>query len=510
MKKVSSVFWITVALVLAAVVFGVAAPASFEEATANLQAFLTSSFGWYYLLLVTIIVLFCVFLIFSPVGTIKLGKADEKPEFSNASWFAMLFSAGMGIGLVFWGAAEPLSHFMAPPLAEGGTPEAQKEALRYTFFHWGLHGWGIYALVALALAYFQFRKNEPGLISSTLKPILGKSMNGPLGTLVDALAVFATVIGVATTLGFGAAQINGGLSYLFDIPNNFTVQSIIVAVVTVLFILSAWSGLGKGIKYLSNTNMILAIILFVLMFILGPAVLIMNMFTDSLGGYIQNIVQMSFRIAPLNGEHRTWINNWTIFYWAWWISWSPFVGIFIARVSRGRTIREFMVGVLLMPSLVSFLWFSVFGTSAIEVQKAGNIDLSSFATEEVLFAILGEFPWSTLLSIVVIILVSTFFITSADSATFVLGMQSTYGSLTPPNSVKVVWGIAQSAIALILLYSGGLQALQNSLIVAALPFSIILLLMMVSLYRSLAQEKKDLGLYFKPKRPKEKKTEERA
>ena len=510
MKNVSNVFWITVALVLATVVFGVAAPASFEEATANLQAFLTSTFGWYYLILVTIIVIFCVFLIFSPVGTIKLGKADEKPEFSNASWFAMLFSAGMGIGLVFWGAAEPLSHFITPPLAEGGTPEAQKEAMRYTFFHWGLHGWGIYALVALALAYFQFRKDEPGLISSTLKPILGKSMNGPLGTLVDVLAVFATVIGVATTLGFGAAQINGGLSYLFDIPNNFTVQSIIVAVVTVLFILSAWSGLGKGIKYLSNTNMILAIILFVLMFILGPAVLIMNMFTDSLGGYIQNIVQMSFRIAPLNGEHRNWINNWTIFYWAWWISWSPFVGIFIARVSRGRTIREFMIGVLLMPSLVSFLWFSVFGTSAIEVQKAGNIDLSSFATEEVLFAILAEFPWSTILSIVVIILVSTFFITSADSATFVLGMQSTYGSLTPPNSVKVVWGIAQSAIALILLYSGGLQALQNSLIVAALPFSIILLLMMVSLYRSLVQEKKDLGLYFKPKRPKEKKTEELA
>ena len=507
MKNVSNVFWITVALVLATVVFGVAAPASFEEATANLQAFLTSTFGWYYLILVTIIVIFCVFLIFSPVGTIKLGKADEKPEFSNASWFAMLFSAGMGIGLVFWGAAEPLSHFITPPLAEGGTPEAQKEAMRYTFFHWGLHGWGIYALVALALAYFQFRKDEPGLISSTLKPILGKSMNGPLGTLVDVLAVFATVIGVATTLGFGAAQINGGLSYLFDIPNNFTVQSIIVAVVTVLFILSAWSGLGKGIKYLSNTNMILAIILFVLMFILGPAVLIMNMFTDSLGGYIQNIVQMSFRIAPLNGEHRNWINNWTIFYWAWWISWSPFVGIFIARVSRGRTIREFMIGVLLMPSLVSFLWFSVFGTSAIEVQKAGNIDLSSFATEEVLFAILAEFPWSTILSIVVIILVSTFFITSADSATFVLGMQSTYGSLTPPNSVKVVWGIAQSAIALILLYSGGLQALEISLIAAALPFSFIILLMMISLYRSLAQEKKDLSLYFKPK---EKKTEERA
>ena len=510
MKKVSNVFWIAIALVLAALVFGVAAPESFEEATANLQAFLTTSFGWYYLLLVTIILIFCVFLIFSPVGTIKLGKADEKPEFSNITWFSMLFSAGMGIGLVFWGAAEPLSHYMTPPLAEAGTPEAQKEALRYTFFHWGIHGWAIYAIVALALAYSQFRKNEPGLISSTLKPVLGKSMNGPLGTLVDVFAVFATVIGVATTLGFGAAQINGGLSNLFGIPNNFTIQSIIVAIATVLFILSAWSGLGKGIKYLSNTNMILAVMLFLLMFIVGPSILTLNMFTDTLGGYIQNIVQMSFRIAPLNEGHRAWINDWTIFYWAWWISWSPFVGIFIARVSRGRTIREFMIGVLLLPSLVSFLWFSVFGTAAIGVQNAGAIDLTGFATEEVLFAILGEYPLSTLLSIVVIILVSTFFITSADSATFVLGMQTTYGSLTPPNSVKVAWGIAQSAIALILLYSGGLQALQNSLIVAALPFSLVILLMMVSLYRSLAQEKKDLGLYFKPKRPKEKKTEERA
>ncbi|KMY46577.1 glycine/betaine ABC transporter permease [Bacillus sp. FJAT-27916] len=510
MKKVSNVFWITVAIVLAAVVFGVAAPASFEEATANLQSFLTTSFGWYYLILVTIIVIFCVFLIFSPVGTIRLGKADDRPEFSNASWFAMLFSAGMGIGLVFWGAAEPLSHFMTPPLADGGTPEAHKEAMRYTFFHWGIHAWGIYAIVALALAYFQFRKNEPGLISATLKPVLGKRMDGPLGTIVDVLAVFATVIGVATTLGFGAAQINGGLSFMFGIPNSFGVQAIIIAIVTVLFILSAWSGLGKGIKYLSNANMVLASLLFLLMFIVGPAILTLNMFTDTLGGYIQNIVQMSFRIAPLNEEHRSWINGWTIFYWAWWISWSPFVGIFIARVSKGRTIRQFMIGVLLLPALVSFLWFSVFGTSAIEVQNAGNVDLTNFATEEVLFAVLSEFPWSTILSIIVIILVSTFFITSADSATFVLGMQTTYGSLTPANTVKVVWGIAQSAIALILLYSGGLQALQNSLIAAAFPFSLIIVLMMISLYRSLSQEKKELGLYFKPKRPEEGTKEERA
>ncbi|OCA88688.1 glycine/betaine ABC transporter permease [Bacillus sp. FJAT-27225] len=507
MKKISNVFWISVAVILVAVIFGVAAPNSFEEATANLQVFLTSTFGWYYLILVTIIVVFCVFLIFSPVGAIKLGKPDEKPEFSKASWFAMLFSAGMGIGLVFWGAAEPLSHFMNPPLAEAGTAEANKEAMRYTFFHWGIHAWGIYAIVALSLAYFNFRKGEPGLISATLKPVLGKkAMEGNLGTVIDVFAVVATVVGVASTLGFGAAQINGGLSYLFGIPNNFTVQFIIVAVVTVLFTISASTGLAKGIKILSNANMYIALGLLILIFIAGPTILILNMFTDSLGGYIQNIVQMSFRIAPFNEEHRSWINSWTIFYWAWWISWAPFVGIFIARVSRGRTIREFVIGVLLLPAIVSFIWFAVFGTTAIEVQKAVSADLSQLATEEVLFAIFNELPWTNILSIIAIALVGIFFITSADSATFVLGMQTTYGSLTPPNSVKVTWGIAQSLVALVLLYSGGLQALQNTLIGVAFPFSFIIILMMISLYRSLVKEKEELGLYLKPK-PRKKKEE---
>ncbi|MEL4026016.1 glycine betaine uptake BCCT transporter [Lysinibacillus endophyticus] len=500
MKKISNVFWISVIVVFIAAIFGVAAPESFEKTTGNIQEFLTSSFGWYYLILVTVIALFCIFLIFSPVGVIRLGKQDEKPEFSRASWFAMLFSAGMGIGLVFWGAAEPLSHFVDPPLAEPSTDAAYKEAMRYTFFHWGIHAWGIYAIVALVLAYFNFRKGEPGLISATLKPVLGKkAMDGILGTIVDVLAVVATVVGVATTLGFGATQINGGLSFLFGIPSNFTVQLIIVAIVTVLFIISAATGLGKGIQILSNANMYLAVALLILMFIVGPTILILNMFTDSLGGYIQNIVQMSFRIAPLNDEHRSWINDWTIFYWAWWISWAPFVGIFIARVSRGRTIREFVIGVLLLPTVVSFIWFTVFGTSAIEVQKAIPTDISSLATEEVLFAIFNELPWSTILSIVAIALVSTFFITSADSATFVLGMQTTNGSLTPPTAVKLTWGVAQSLIALVLLFSGGLQALQNALIIAAFPFSFIIILMMISLYRSLAKDKKELGLYHKPK-----------
>ncbi|MDH5159412.1 glycine betaine uptake BCCT transporter [Heyndrickxia oleronia] len=507
MKNISSVFWVSVAILLIAVVYGVAAPNNFETITSNIQTFLTSRFGWYYLILVSLIVIFCIFLILSPIGAITLGKPNDKPEYSTVSWFAMLFSAGMGIGLVFWGAAEPLSHFATnPPLSEPGSDDALKESMRFTFFHWGLHAWGIYALIALALAYFNFRKGEPGLISSTLTPILGKYASGKIGGLIDILAVLATVIGVATTLGFGAAQINGGLSFLFDIPNNFKVQLIIIGVVTVLFIISAWSGLGKGIKYLSNTNLVLAILLLILMFTAGPTLLILNLFTDTLGKYLQNIIQMSFRIAPLNSENRDWINSWTIFYWAWWISWSPFVGIFIARVSKGRTIRQFLIGVLLAPSIVSFIWFAVFGTASIHVQQQGRIDLTVLKTEEVLFGVFENVPMTTILSIIALILIAIFFITSADSATFVLGMQTTYGSLHPPNSVKLTWGILQSLVAVILLYSGGLQGLQNALIIAAFPFSIIIILMIISLYKSLMKERRDLRLYVRAK-PIKKKTE---
>ena len=505
MNKISNVFWISLAILLIAVIFGVAAPTSFESVTSNVESFITSSFGWYYLILVSVIVAFCLFLIFSPVGNIRLGKVGERPEYSKPTWFAMLFSAGMGIGLVFWGAAEPISHFAAsPPLAEPGSDAALKDAMRFTFFHWGIHAWAIYALVALCLAYFNFRKDAPGLISATLGPILGKYSKGKIATLIDVIAVSATVVGVATTLGFGAAQINGGLAFLFGIPKNFTIQLIIIIIVTVLFLMSAWSGLSKGIKYLSNANMYFAILLLILVFVLGPSMLILNMFTDTIGGYIQNIVGMSFRIAPLKLQQREWINSWTIFYWAWWISWSPFVGIFIARVSRGRTIREFLIGVLLLPTIVSFIWFAVFGMTAIDVQQTANVDLTHFATEEVLFVIFNELPFSSILSVLAIVLIAMFFITSADSATFVLGMQTTYGSLTPPNIVKLTWGTFLAAMAAILLYSGGLNALQNALIIAAFPFSIIMILMMLSLYKALNREKKELGLTLRPKELKKK------
>lgn len=492
MKKVTNVFWITLALVIVTVLFGAIVPEGFESVTANMQAFITTTFGWYYLIIVGLMVVFTLFLIFSPYGKIRLGKDTDRPAYSRPTWFAMLFSAGMGIGLVFWGAAEPLSHYaVSSPTGETGTDQAFRDSMRYTFFHWGLHAWAIYAIVALALAYFQFRKGEPGLISATLKPIFGDKMSGPWGVVVDVFAVFATVVGVATTLGFGAVQISGGLAYLLGIEVSYPLQVIIIAVVTVLFIASAWTGLSKGIKYLSNTNMVLAIALLIGVVVLGPTLLIFNMFTDSLGAYLQNIVRMTFRAAPLDGESRDWINGWTIFYWAWWISWAPFVGIFIARVSKGRTIREFLTGVLLLPSLVSFFWFSAFGSTAINVQKSG-INLSGLATEEVLFATFNELPFATILSIIAIVLISTFFITSADSATFVLGMQTTGGSMNPDNSVKIIWGIAQSLIAVILLAANGLTALQNALIIAALPFSFIMVLMMISTVKALQLERKRL------------------
>lgn len=501
MKKLGTVFWGSVVLTLAAVLIGLIAPKMFEQVTANIQAFLTTNFGWYYLLIVAAIVAFCIFLILSPIGSIRLGKRTDRPEYSNLSWFAMLFSAGMGIGLVFWGAAEPLSHFaISSPSAELGSQKALRDSLRYTFFHWGISAWAVYGVVALALAYFQFRKGAPGLLSATLQPILGEKTKGPIGHIIDIIAVFATVVGVATTLGLGAKQINGGLTFLTGIPNSFLVQMVIIVIVTILFIISASTGLDKGIQILSNTNLYVAIALLLFTLILGPTVKIMNGFTTGLGEYLQNAIQMSLRTAPNNPEGRAWINSWTIFYWAWWMSWSPFVGIFIARISKGRTIREFLMGVILLPTIVSAFWFATFGMTSMNVYLTKAKSLVDLPTEQVLFGVFEHLPLGSLLSVVAMIVVAIFFITSADSATFVLGMQTTGGSLNPNFRVKLIWGVLQAAIASSLLFSGGLQALQNAAIIVAFPFSIVILMMMYSLYTSLMKERRELGLYVRPKR----------
>lgn len=503
MKKVSSVFLYSTGILALLVIIGILAPKTLENVTTNVQEFISSAFGWYYLIIVTIFLIICLYLFITPVGRIKLGKQDDKPEFSRPTWIAMLFSAGMGIGLVFYGSAEPISHFaVSSPTGVTGTPQAVKDALRFTFFHWGLHAWAIYGMVALILAYFSFRKNQPVTISATLKPIFGDRIHGKLGKTIDILAILSTVFGVATTLGFGAAQINGGLSYLYGVPSNYWIQFIIIIVLTILFIGSALSGIGKGIKILSNANMLLAFLLLLMMFIIGPTMFILNIFTDTIGGYLQNLPNMSFRIAPLNAENRQWINAWTIFYWAWWIAWSPFVGIFIARISKGRSIREFVFNVLLLPSVFGFFWFATFGGTAISLEARGIANISELALEESLFAVFANYPLGTVMSIVAMILIMIFFVTSADSGTYVLAMMSMNGDHNPSNRIKIIWGVLLALIATVLLYSGGLLALQNAMIIAALPFSLIMIFMIISLLKSLNQETKELNkiFYSKPSR----------
>lgn len=499
-KKLSSVFTYSIIITAIVVLLGAIFPTQFNEIGTNITGWITEYFGWYYMIIVALMIFFCVFLIFSPIGKLKLGQPEDKPEFNTISWFAMLFSAGMGIGLVFWGAAEPISHFVSPPSGDPQSATAYKEALRGAFMQWGFHAWAVYGVVALALAYFQFRKNEPALISKTLRPIFGNKVDGPLGTIIDVVSVFATIGGVAVSLGLGAMQIAGGLNYLFDIPNNIVTQGIIILIVTILFLISAWSGLSRGIQYLSNANISIAgfILLFVL--IVGPTVLILNMLTSSTGEYLNTLLFNMFDTAPLDPQKNEWMKSWTFFQLAWWISWSPFVGIFIARVSKGRSIREFVSGVLLAPVLVSLVWFAAFGVLGIETAKK-TPKIFDMPPETALFGVFNEVPLGFVLSIVTLLLIATFFITSADSATFVLGMQTTFGSLNPSVIVKVIWGIAQALIAFILLFSGGdngLNALQNMAIMTALPFSIIVLCMMVSFYKDANQERKFLGLTLSP------------
>ncbi|MDU0450724.1 BCCT family transporter [Staphylococcus chromogenes] len=502
-KKFSPVFIFSSIIVFAIVLVGVLIPKQFGGITSAITAWITSTLGWYYLILTTVIVFFCVFLIFSPIGKLKLGRPNDKPEFNTVSWFAMLFSAGMGIGLVFYGAAEPLAHFASPPNADPKSTEAFTESLRSTFFHWGFHAWAVYGVVALALAYSQFRKGEPGLLSKTLRPILGGRVDGPIGTLIDVLAVFATVVGVAVSLGMGALQIAGGLHYLFNIPNNIITQAIIIVVVTILFIMSAWSGLSKGIQYLSNLNIGLGTVLLIAALFIGPTILILNMLTSSTGSLLNSFLFNSFDAAATNPQKREWMASWTLYYWGWWLSWSPFVGVFIARVSKGRSIREFISGVLLVPVIVSFIWFSVFGVLGIETAKKHK-EIFDMSVETQLFGVFHHLPMGMVLSIIALLLIASFFITSADSATFVLGMQTTFGSQNPSSFVKVTWGVAQSLIAFVLLLSGGgdgeagLTALQNAAIISALPFSFVVILMMISFYKDANKERKFLGLTLTP------------
>lgn len=491
-KKDNAVFYISLILTIGIVTWSIVNQDYFSRFANSLLNFLTNKFGWLYLTSMFIFVIFAVVLAFSKYGNIKLGSEDSKPEYSTKSWFGMLFGAGMGIGLVFWGVAEPISHFVNPANGiQAGTPQAFNFAMKSSFMHWGLHPWANYSIIGLALAYFQFRKGKPGLISSIFIPIFGeKRINGPIGKTIDILAVFATVAGVATSLGLGTMQINSGLNYLFDIPETRLVQIIIIGVITVLYIWTAVSGIDKGIKFLGDMNLILAFTLLILTILLGPTLKVINSLTNGIGLYLNNFISDSLHIEAMGDN--SWTNAWTIFYWAWWIAWAPFVGTFIARISKGRTIREFIGGVMLAPALVSLIWFAAFGSMGMNLlDKIGleGLTLAASNPSTALFKVFDYYPLSTVLSMITVVLLGTFFITSANSATFVLGMLSSHGDLNPSTRKQFIWGIVQALLATSLLLAGGLQALQTASVAAAFPFIFVMLLAIVSLVKALKEEK---------------------
>ena len=481
------VYYISLVVTFLVVAWGIFAQTSFKNVANSAFDFLVGNFGWFYLITMSLFVVYALGLAISKYGKVKLGKPDEEPKYSTISWFAMLFSAGMGVGLVFWGVAEPLTHFVNPLGMEGGSRAAIDFALKKSYFHWGLHPWAAYAVFALALAYMRFRKDRPVLMSSVFIPLIGEEKAaGPIGKFVDILALFATVAGVATSLGMAALQMNSGLNFLFGVPQTDLVKIIIMVVITILFMISAISGLDKGIKILSNANITIGASLMVIGLIIGPTVLIMNNISTGVGTYLGSIVQDSLRVTS-----NKWYGWWTIFYWAWWIAWAPFVGTFIARISRGRTIREFITGVLLAPTLVGVVWFGIFGTlgTSLGSDVASKI-VDNQATSTMLFSVMEHYPIGSIFSFIALVLLSTFFITSADSATFVLGIMSSKGDINPTTKRRVVWGVIQACLALALMLAGGLEMLQTASIVAAFPFAIVLLFAMVSILKALIEEEK--------------------
>lgn len=493
------VFIISVAVIFGAVIASFIFLAQISEVVKETQSWIANQAGWFFVLTTNLILFFLIYLFMSRFADIRLGGKDAKPEFSRTGWLTMLFSAGMGIGLVFYSIAEPMYHLLTPPHgAQAGSAAAAEDAIRTTFLHWGLHAWAIYAFVGLALAYVTFNLHKPLSIRSVFIPLLGEQrVNGPWGILIDTLTAVATLFGVATSLGLGASQINAGLHYVFGIPTNSSIQIIIIVVVTCIATLSVVAGLNKGIKRLSEFNIVLALFLLLLVLFVGPTLFILNGFVENIGQYLDNFFYLAFWNETYTGGH--WQNGWTVFYWGWWIAWSPFVGIFIARISKGRTIREFISGVLFVPTLVTFLWLSVFGDSAMyielftdssiasEVQK--DVSLSLFAFIETLPVISGLDVSQIVvhgINLLAILVIVTFFVTSSDSGSLVIDMITAGGKTNPPVTQRVFWAVTEGLVAAALLVVGGLTALQTAAIATGLPFAIILLLMMVSLYKSLS------------------------
>ena len=454
----------------------------------RLQSGIMVNASWFYVMAVALIFLCVTFLGLSRYGDIKLGPDHAQPSYSFASWFAMLFSVGMGIGLIFFGVAEPVMHFQAPPLGEPGTVDAAKEAMKLTFFHWGLHAWAIYAMVALILAFFGYRHHLPLTLRSALYPIIGERIYGLIGDNIDIFAILGTIFGVATALGYGVLQINSGLNYLFGVEISIKVQAVLIIAIMILTTVSIAAGLDKGIRRLSEANLLLALMLLVMVVLLGPTVLLLQMLIQNTGGYLSDIVGKTFNLYAY--EPTDWLGGWTLFYWAWWLSWSPFVGMFIARISRGRTIREFVTGVLIVPTGLTLVWLTAFGNTAINmIIHQGVTDLGKTVASNIpvaLFRFLEYFPFSNLLSLIAMAMVVIFFITSADSSAVVVDMLACGGNSNTPTWQRVFWSALTGVVALVMLLAGGLRALQTITIATALPFSVILLVSAYGLLKALA------------------------
>ena len=453
-----------------------------------------ANFSWFYVLAFSVFLGFLVILSVSSLGNIKLGNDEEEPEFGFLSWLAMLFAAGMGVGLMFFGVAEPLTHYLSD-ITTGTAEHKQQEALLHTLFHWGIHAWAVYGTIALALAYFGFRYKLPLALRSCFYPLLKERINGKLGDLIDIMALLATLFGVITTLGFGASQLGAGLHQLGWISeNSFSLQVVVIAVVMSLAIFSAISGVGKGVKILSELNLTLAFCLLIFVLVTGPTLYLLSAFSDNIGTYLSNLVKLSFKTYVYEQEHTDWFSGWTILYWAWWCSWAPFVGLFIARISKGRTIREFIFGVLVIPSMFGILWFTVFGNTAIwlnDGEAAGTLGQMISSPETLLFKFLDYLPLSGVTGLVSLVVISLFFITSADSGIYVLNnIASRDKSLAAPRWQAVMWGILMSVVAIVLMQSGGLANLQAVTLLVALPFAMLMLLMCFSLWKGLNADKK--------------------
>ena len=453
-----------------------------------------ANFSWFYVLAFSVFLGFLVILSVSSLGNIKLGNDEEEPEFGFLSWLAMLFAAGMGVGLMFFGVAEPLTHYLSD-ITTGIAEHKQQEALLHTQFHWGIHAWAVYGTIALALAYFGFRYKLPLALRSCFYPLLKERINGKLGDLIDIMALLATLFGIITTLGFGASQLGAGLHQLGWISeNSFSLQMVVIVVVMSLAIFSAISGVGKGVKILSELNLTLAFCLLIFVLVAGPTLYLLSAFSDNIGTYLSNLVQLSFKTYVYEQEHTAWFSGWTILYWAWWCSWAPFVGLFIARISKGRTIREFIFGVLVVPSLFGVLWFTVFGNTAIwlnDGEAAGTLGQMISSPETLLFKFLDYLPLSGVTGLVSLVVISLFFITSADSGIYVLNnIASRDKSLTAPRWQAVMWGVLMSVVSIVLMQSGGLANLQAMTLLVALPFAMLMLLMCFSLWKGLNADKK--------------------